>query len=255
MDKFLKGKTAVVTGASRGLGRGIAVELARLGALVAINYANNEAAARETLALVEAVGGEGFLVQSELGSLESARKLAAGVNAEFQARTGSTGIDILINNAGGGVMADIVETTPAIMEKTIGDNFTGPFYVTQVFLAQLREGARIVNMSSKAASQSLSQYIVYSMCKAGLHTFTIAMARDLGPRGITVNCIMPGLITSDSNADIRANPEMTKFMTDNIRLGRLGQPEDIAGVVKALVSPDMSFVTGQIVEVSGGMFL
>lgn len=255
MDRFLDGKTALVTGASRGLGRGIAQQLAALGALVAINYANNAKAADETLELVEHAGGRGFIVQGLLGSYESAERLAAALDIELKKRTGQTGIDILVNNAGGGQLAGIEQTTPAILEKTVADNLTGPFYVTKVLMPRLRQGGRVINMSSKGASGALPQYIVYAMCKSGIETFTIALAKELGPRGITVNCISPGLISSDSNADIRANPAMTKFMVDNTLLGRLGLPADIAGVVKALVSPDMSFVTAQIIEVSGGLFL
>jgi 3-oxoacyl-[acyl-carrier protein] reductase len=255
MDKSLEGKTALVTGASRGLGRSVALELAALGALVAINYASNAKAAHETLAMIESAGGHGFLVQGVLGSYESAGKLAATLDAELKQRTGDTGLDILVNNAGGGQLASIGTTTPAILEKTVADNLTGPFYVTKVLMPRLRQGGRVINMSSKGASSALPQYIVYAMCKSGIETFTIALAKELGPRGITVNCISPGLISSDSNADIRSNPTMTKYMLDNTLLGRLGQPADIAGVVKALVSPDMSFVTAQIIEVSGGLFL
>jgi len=255
MEKFLKGKTALVTGASRGLGRAIAQQLAELGALVAINYARNEEAARETLALIDDAGGRGFVVQEELGSYASAERLAAALDGEFTRRTGDTGLDILINNAGGGPLASIEMTTPEILEKIMADNLTGPFYVTKVLMPRLRAGGRVINMSSKGASMALPQYIVYAMCKSGIETFTVAMAKELGPRGITVNCISPGLISSDSNADIRANPTMAKFMADNTLLGRLGQPADISGVVKALVSPDMGFVTAQIIEVSGGLFL
>ena len=255
MDKFLERKTALVTGASRGLGRGIAQELAKLGAIVAINYATNAKAAQETLALIEGDGGSAFVVQGELGSYKSAEKLAATLGTELKQRTGGDGLDILVNNAGGGQLGTIETTTPSLLEKTVADNFTGPFYVTKVLMPRLRQGGRVINMSSKGASSALPQYIVYAMCKSGIETFTVALAKELGPRGITVNCISPGLITSDSNADIRANPTLTKYMVDNTLLGRLGLPADIAGVVKALVSPDMSFVTAQIIEVSGGLFL
>jgi 3-oxoacyl-[acyl-carrier protein] reductase len=247
------GKTALVTGASRGLGRQVAVDLAELGALVAINYASNAAAAAETLAMVEAAGGQGFVVQGLLGSFESAEQLAATLDREFTARTGSNGIDILINNAGGGVLANLEQTTPEILEKTVADNFTGPFYVTKVLLPRLRDGGRIVNLSSQAASMALSEFIVYSMCKAAINTFTRAVARDLRPRNITVNGIMPGMIATDSNADIRANTEMVAYFTSQTLAGRIGQPSDISGTVKALVSPGMSFVTGQVFEVSGGL--
>jgi 3-oxoacyl-[acyl-carrier protein] reductase len=255
MEQFLEGKTALVTGASRGLGRAIAQQLAALGALVAINFARNEKAAYETLALIEGAGGRAFIIQGELGSYAAAEALAATLDTELTQRTGDNGLDILINNAGGGSLATIEMSGPEVLEKVVADNLTAPFYVTKVLMPKLRPNGRVINMSSKAASSAMPQYIVYAMCKSAVETFTVAMAKELGPRGITVNCISPGLISSDSNADIRANPVMTKYMEDNTLLGRLGQPTDISGVVKALVSPDMSFVTAQIVEVSGGLFL
>jgi 3-oxoacyl-[acyl-carrier protein] reductase len=255
MNKFLDGKTALATGGSRGLGRAIAEQLAALGALVAINYARNDAAARETLASIEGAGGRGFLLQKKLGSHAAAEQLAAALDVELRRHTGDSGLDVLINNAGGGSLAPMAQTTPAILERVVADNFTAPFYLTQALLPRLRQGGRVINMSSKGASSALPQYMVYAMCKSGIETFTVALAKELGPRGITVNSISPGLIASDSNADLRADAAMTRYLEDRTLLGRLGQPEDIAGVVKALVSPDMSFVTAQVSEVSGGLFL
>jgi NAD(P)-dependent dehydrogenase (short-subunit alcohol dehydrogenase family) len=146
-------------------------------------------------------------------------------------------------------------TTPAILEKIVADNFTGPFYVTKVLMPRLRQGARVINMSSKGASSALPNWIVYAMCKSGIETFTVAMAKELGSRGITVNCISPGIVTSDANADIRSDPIMLKYIVDSTLLGRLGQPTDISGVVEALVSSNMGYVTAQVIEVSGGLFL
>jgi NAD(P)-dependent dehydrogenase (short-subunit alcohol dehydrogenase family) len=255
MNKPLEGKTAVVTGASRGLGRKIALDLADRGALVAINYASNEHAARETLALIEANGGKAFLAQSMLGSFEAAEALAEKVRSEFKARTGSEGVDILINNAGGGPVADVDATTPDIFEKVLGDNMRGPFYVTKLFKPHLRDGGRVIFMSSVGARKALPQFVVYAMAKSGIETFTVVMAKELGARGITVNCIMPGLIASDSNIDIRADPVQTKYFADSAVLGRIGEPSDISGVVLSLISPQMSYVTAQVIEVSGGLFI
>ncbi len=250
----LQGKTALVTGASRGLGRAIAQDLAARGALVAINYANNRQAALETLNAITANGGDGFLIQGVLGSYDSAVKLAAELDGELVKRTGDGGLDILINNAGGGVLATIDDTTPDIFEKTVADNLSGPFYVTKVLKPRLQQGGRVVFMSSVGARQALPQYAAYAVCKAGINTFTVIMAKELGSLGVTVNCIMPGLISTDSNADLRTDPEMVAFMEKNTLLGRLGQPSDLSGAVMALVSPEMGFVTGQVIEVSGGLF-
>lgn len=253
MTKSLQGKTALVTGASRGLGRAIAQDLAALGALVAINYANNEKAAHETLASIEAKGGQGFLLQGTLGSYESAVQLAADLDAELTKRTGETGLDVLVNNAGGGVLATVDDTTPEIFEKTVADNLSGPFYVSKLLKSRMRRGGRVIFMSSVGARQALPQYAIYAVCKAGINTLTVVMAKEFGPAGVTVNCIMPGLIATDSNSDLRADPATVAFMEKNTLLGRIGQPSDLSGAVLALVSPEMGFVTGQIIEVSGGL--
>ena len=255
MSKALEGKTALVTGASRGLGRAMAQDLANLGAVVALNYASNDAAARETLASIEARGGRAFLIKTALGSFEAAQDVAAALAKELGKRTGGTGLDILINNAGGGPIADIDATTPDIFEKILSDNLRGPFYLTKVLKPSLRQGGRVIFLSSVGARKALPQYVVYALCKSAVETFTVVMAKELGPRGITVNCIMPGLIASDANADIRANPESKKFFEENILLGRIGEPSDLSGVAMALVSPQMGFVTGQVIEVSGGLFI
>ena len=254
MDGFLHGKTALVTGASRGLGRAIAQDLAAQGAIVAINYATNDAAAQETLASIEAKGGEAFLLKANLGSHDAAEELTAALDAELTQRVGDTGLDILVNNAGGGPVADIDGTTPEIFERVLSDNLRGPFYVTKLLKPRLRDGGRVVFMSSVGARKALPQYVVYAICKSGIETFTVVMAKELGSRSVTVNCIMPGLISTDSNADIRADPVTRKYFEDNTLLGRLGEPSDLSGVVLALVSPQMGFVTGQIIEVSGGLF-
>ena len=255
IDKFLEGKTALVTGASRGLGRAIAERLAELGALVALNYASNDDAARETLAAIEAAGGKAFLVKGAQGSYEAAEKLLAAMDAGLTERTGSAGLDILINNAGGGPKADIEATTPEIFEKIFSDNLRGPFYVTKLLKPRMRSGGSIIYMSSLGARTALTDYVAYAMSKSAIETFTVVMAKEFGPENITVNCISPGLIASDSNADIRANDDVRTYLEQTTPLRRLGVPADSAGVVESLVSEKMSYVTGQIIEVSGGMSL
>lgn len=254
-DRFLEGKTALVTGGSRGLGRAIAEDLARLGALVAINYANNDSAANETLQAIESSGGKAFAIKSAQGSFEAAEQLAAELDRELKQRTGDTGLDILINNAGGGPVANIDATTPEIFEKILGDNLRGPFYVTRLMKPRLREGGRVIFMSSLGARNALPDYVVYAISKSAIETFTVVMAKELGSKNITVNCLSPGLIASDANADLRANDEMRAYFESTTALGRLGVPSDLSGVVVSLVSPKMGYVTGQLIEVSGGMSL
>lgn len=255
MNNTLEGKTALVTGASRGLGKATAEALAALGALVAINYANNDEAAQATLRTITDKGGKAFLVKKALGHFRAATELAEALDKELMERTGSTGLDILINNAGGGPVANLDATTPELYDKILGDNLGGPFFVTKALKPRLREGGRAIFVSSLGAKNALPEYVVYSISKSAIETFTVVMAKELGPRGITVNCIMPGLIASDANADLRADANLKKYLEDNTVLRRLGEPEDFAGVVLSLISPQMAYVTGQVIEVSGGLFL
>lgn len=255
MDRFLEGKTALITGASRGLGRAVAEEYAALGALVAINYASNDAAAQDTLQAIESKGGKAFLIKSAQGSYEAAEELAAALGAGLQERTGSTALDILVNNAGGGPVHDIDATTPEIFEKVLGDNLRGPFFVTKLLKPQMREGGSVIFLSSLGARNALPQYVVYALSKRAIETFTVIMAKELGPKNITVNCISPGIIASDANADIRADEGLADSFAQITALKRLGVPSDLSGVAVALVSPQMHYVTGQIIEVSGGMSL
>lgn len=255
MGKMLEGKTALVTGASRGLGRATAELLAEHGALVAINYASNDRAAQEALQAIEAKGGKGFLIKNAQGTSEAAEALAADLDAELLERTGSTGLDILINNAGGGPVANMDATTPELFEKILGDNLRGPFFVTKLLKSRLRQGGRVIFVSSLGARNALPDYVVYAISKSAIETLTVVMAKELGPRDITVNCIMPGLIASDANADLRADANTKAYLEQNTALRRLGEPSDFSGVALSLTSPQMGYVTGQVIEVSGGMSL
>lgn len=255
MSKPLEGKTALVTGASRGLGRATAEALAAQGALVAINYASNDAAARETLSAIKSKGGDAFLIKSAQGSFEAAEEMAAALDAELNQRTGSAALDILINNAGGGPVHSIDTTTPEIFEKVLGDNFRGAFYATKLLKPRLRDGGRVIFVSSLGARNALPDYVIYACAKSAVETLTVVMAKELGPRGITVNCIMPGMIASDANADLRANDQIRQHLIATTPMRRLGEPEDFSGVVLALVSSQMGYVTGQVIVVSGGMSL
>jgi 3-oxoacyl-[acyl-carrier protein] reductase len=257
MTKILQGKTALVTGGSRGLGRAIARHLAASGALVAINYASNEAAARESLAAVEVVGGKGFILQKRLGTLQAAQELAASLEAELIKRTGDPGLDILINNAGGGIYGDfsIGATTLEDYETIASDNMGNPFWTTKAVMPRLRQGGSVVFLSSGAARNALPQFAVYSMCKSAVNTLTVIVAKELGPRQISVNCIMPGLIHTDVNDAEMKKPATKAYFEKNTLMGRIGEPDDLASVVHDLCTPSWAYVTGQIIEVSGGLFL
>lgn len=255
MERFLEGKTALVTGASRGLGRAIAETYASLGATVALNYASSDDAAQEVLEAIEAKGGKAFLIKCPLGSFEAAEALVGELDAGLRKAVGDSGLDILVNNAGGGPVADIDATTPELFEEIMALNMRAPFFVTKLLKPQLRDGGRVINVGSLGARTAVPDYAVYAMSKRALETFTVVLAKDLGPRGITANCINPGLIESDANVHVRSNEGIVDYLLNSTPLRRFGVPEDFAGVAACLASPQMSYVTGQVIEVSGGMSL
>ena len=255
MGRTLAGKTALVTGGSRGLGQAIAEKLAAEGALVAVNYAGNQAAADATVARIVAAGGSAFAVQAKLGGAAEARKLAAAVCREFMARNGSEGLDILVNNIGGGDYAAMLDVTEEFYDQVMANNLRGAFFLTQALHGQLREFGRVINLSSVGARLTDPGIIVYTMAKAAVDAFTRVMAAELGPRGITVNAVAPGFTSGETNDYIAQDPVAAKSVTDVTALRRFGQPEEIADAVYALASPLGRWVTAQSIEASGGFKL
>lgn len=255
MERNLAGKTALVTGGSRGLGQAIAEKLAAEGALVAVNYAENRGAAEATVARITAAGGQAFAAQAKLGGEAAAQQLATAIAAEFTARTGSPGLDILVNNIGGGDYAPMLEVTEAFYDQTMANNLRGAFFLTKALHGQLRDNGRVINLSSVGARLTDPGIIVYTMAKAALDAFTRVMAAELGPRGITVNAVAPGFTAGETNDYIVQDPVAAKGVTDVTALRRFGQPEEIADVVYALASPLGRWVTAQSIEASGGFKL
>lgn len=253
--KDLAGKTALVTGGSRGLGKTMAERLAAAGALVAINYAGNREAAAATVAAIEDSGGQAFAVQAQLGSEIEAEKLAAAVDKELIQRTGSKGLDILVNNIGGGDYATITDVTEAIYDQVMSNNVRGAFFVTKALHSRLNNFGRVINISSTGSRLTDPGIIVYTMAKAAIDAFTRVMAAELGPRGITVNAVSPGFTAGDTNDHVLEDPVASKQIINATALRRFGQPEEIADVVYTLASPLGRWVTAQIIEASGGFKL
>jgi NAD(P)-dependent dehydrogenase (short-subunit alcohol dehydrogenase family) len=254
-DKDLAGKTALVTGASRGLGRAIAERLASAGALVAVNYTSNRAAADETVASVVAAGGEAFPVQATLGGLAEAEKLAAALDDELIRRTESNGLDILVNNIGGGGYATILDVDEATYDHMMRNNARGAFFLVQALYHRLNDNGRVINISSTGARLTDPGIITYTMAKAAIDAFTRVLAAELGPRGITVNAVSPGFTAGETNEAILEDPAGARQISDGTALRRIGQPEEIADAVYALASPLGRWVTAQIVDASGGFRL
>jgi 3-oxoacyl-[acyl-carrier protein] reductase len=250
----LDGKVALVTGASRGIGRAIAVRLAGAGARVAVHYGGSRSEAETTLARVEDAGGTGFLVQADLGAAGAGAALAAAFLAGAEQAGLGRDLDILVNNAGIGRRATIEDVTEAEFDGIIAVNLKAPFFLIQALLPHLREGGRIVNISSMGTRAPYPVMPVYAPSKAGLEALTKLLAVHLGPRGITVNAVMPGATATDMNAGAR-DPEQSKVIAATVALGRVGQPDDIARVVAFLASGDGGWVTGQVLDASGGQRL
>ena len=246
---LLDGKTALVTGASRGIGRAIALCLAAEGARVAINYAGNVKAAEEVKASVEAAGGTAILCQADIADSAAVEAMIADVVKEFGT------IDILVNNAGITRDTLLMRMKDEDFAKVLDTNLKGVFYCTKAVskLMMKKRAGRIVNMASVIGLVGNAGQANYAAAKAGVIGFSKSAAKELASRGITVNVVAPGFIGTDMTADL---PETVKEKAlADIPLGKMGEPEDVANAVLFLASDQASYITGQVVNVDGGMVM
>ncbi|MER7538705.1 SDR family oxidoreductase [Streptomyces sp. NPDC097704] len=248
LDGRLAGKTALVTGGSRGIGRGIAERLGREGARVAVHYGTNEAAAKDTVATIEAAGGSAFAVGQELGVPGDAAALWRAFDAH------ADGLDILVNNAGIGASQPFATIGDEEYDRIFAVNTKAPFFLAQLGAERLRDGGRIINVStglSRAAA--MPDLMAYAMSKGALDVFTRYLSKVLGPRGITVNAVAPGIVDTDINAGwLRGNEEAWAGAAAMSTLGAVGTPPEIADVVAFLASDDARWVTGDWIDATGG---
>ncbi|MFI6475663.1 SDR family NAD(P)-dependent oxidoreductase [Streptomyces sp. NPDC050516] len=250
----LDGRTALVTGGSRGIGRAVALRLATDGALVAVHYGDNDAAAAETVARIAEAGGRAFTVRARFGERGAVDRLFEGLTAGL-ADHGADGLDILVNNAGIHSTSSIGKLTEEEFERLLAINVSTPIFVVQRALPLLRDGGRIVNMGSAATRIANPLQIGYTVSKAALAALGPSLANELGRRGITVNTVEPGVVLTDLIAHYAAVPEAVAGLEAITALGRIGQPEDVADVVGFLAGPQGRWVTGQTIDVSGGTYL
>jgi 3-oxoacyl-[acyl-carrier protein] reductase len=251
--RTLEGKVTLVTGGSRGIGRAIAQRLGRDGAVVAVAYARDEAAANEVVERIGKDGGRAFAVRAELGRHGDAVALWAAFDAQVDNHAPGGGVDIIVNNAAIGRSADLASLTEDGFDQVFAVNVRAPFFIVQEGLKRLRDGGRIVNISSGAARLAMPEAIAYGATKGALDTFTLNLAKQLGPRGITVNSVAPGIVDTDVNAGwLRGNAVAEAHAASLAALGRVGQPEDIADIVTFLASHDARWVTGRVVDATGG---
>jgi 3-oxoacyl-[acyl-carrier protein] reductase len=238
----LKGKVAIVTGASRGIGRAIAKRLARDGASVVINYAHSADKAKEVISAIEAEGGKALALQADLNQVAALRHLFQETIAQFGQ------LDILVNNAGTFLMKPLVETTEEEFDRVFALNTRGTFLALQEAALYITDGGRIVNISSLVTANLMPNFSIYAASKAAVEQLTIGLAKELGERGITVNAVSPGATETEmmpSEAREQAEQESP--------LGRVGQPSDIADVVAFVVSEEGRWLTGQNLRATGGL--
>lgn len=243
----LTGKCALITGASRGIGRAIAVALAKAGADVAINYAGNEEAAKQTEDICAAYGVSTLVVRADVANAEECKTMVEQVKERFGK------IDILVNNAGITKDKLMIGMSEADFMDVINTNLKGSFLCMQMVskLMLKQRSGRIINLSSVVGLHGNAGQVNYAASKAGVIGMTKSAAKELASRGITVNAVAPGMIETDMTAVI---PEKAKdAMMASIPAGRAGKPEEIANVVAFLASEEAAYITGQVISVDGGM--
>ncbi|NUR58481.1 MAG: SDR family oxidoreductase [Catenulispora sp.] len=245
----LHGKYALVTGGSRGIGRSIAQRLAADGATVVLTYARDHAAADKVTARIAGAGGRALSLHAAFGTRGDAARLWAA----YDTATGQAGVDIVVNNAGIGRSPDINTLTEDDFDAVFAVNVRAPFFIAQGALSRIRDQGRVINISSGAAQLAMPELIAYGATKAALDNLTLNLAKALGPRGITVNSVAPGIVDTDVNAAwLRGNKEAEAYAASLAALGRVGEPDDIAAIVAFLASDDGRWVTGRVVDATGG---
>ncbi|MFE9888499.1 SDR family NAD(P)-dependent oxidoreductase [Streptomyces scopuliridis] len=250
----LSGKTALVTGSSRGIGRAMALGLAREGALVAVHYGHDEQAAKETVALIEKDGGQAFPVGAQLGTPGAIDQLFAGLEAGLREHTGHTVLDILVNNAAATTTGGTPEEIPAEqLDQIFEVNAKAPFLIVQRALDLIPDGGRIVNISSAVTRKAIPTQVVYAMSKGAIDQLTLHFARHLADRRITVNSVLPG--ATDNGSAVFQIPEVRESMSQISAFKRLGEPEEVADVVVFLATEQARWITGASLDATGGSLL
>ncbi len=222
--------------------------------LVCVNFRSDADSARSIVEQIKSSGGDAFALQADVGVTEEIQKLFEQLDAELTKKRGDRGFDILVNNAGIGGGGPFATSTEADFDKVFATNVKGVFFTTQHALPRIKDGGRIINVSSNLSKHPMAMMLAYCMTKAAINNFTEGLAAEVGKRGITVNTLAPGLTETDLTAQLRGSP-FERAVAESTALGRVGLAQDIASAAALLASPDSGWITGQYVEASGGLGL
>lgn len=244
MEKLL-GKTALITGASRGIGRAIAIEFAKEGANIVINYSKDELGAEETLKILKGIGVVAYKIKEDVSSFEGAEKIIDFTLKSFGK------IDILVNNAAKSTIGLFMDSSKEEIENILNTNLLGPLYLSKMAIPHMiNKNGVILNISSMWGEVGASCEVLYSTSKGAINLFTKALAKEMAPSNIRVNAIAPGVIDTSMNSFL--SKEDRKDLEEEIPFGRFGSPEEIGKIAVFLCSKDSSYITGQIIRADGG---
>lgn len=254
--KMKTNKIALITGGNRGLGRNMAISLAKKGIDVVLTYNSNKQEADKAVAEIQSLGQKATAFQLDAGNIKSFDNFFKQLTEHLKEQTGSTNFDFLINNAGTALHASFAETTEEQFDTVLNIHYKGVFFLTQKALPFINDGGRIINISSGLARFSFPGSSAYASMKGAIEVLTRYLAKELGSRGIAANVVSPGAIATDfGGGRVRDNEDLNAQIAGITALGRVGLPDDIGGVVAFLCTEDARWINGQRIEVSGGMNL
>ncbi|PWF24909.1 SDR family NAD(P)-dependent oxidoreductase [Corticimicrobacter populi] len=244
---------SLITGASRGLGRNTALAIARKGGDVIVTYQSRQAEAEAVVAEIEQLGRKGVALQLDVGNVSSFPAFVEQLKIAMRRTWQHEHIDHLVNNAGHGEVATVAEMSEGAFDRLVNVHFKGVFFLTQALLPLLKDGGRIVNLSSGLTRVSAEGWAAYAAVKGAVEVLTVYMAKEFGPRKISVNSVAPGAIETDFlGGAVRDTPEFNTFFASMTALGRVGVADDIGPMIASLLSADNRWVNAQRIEVSGG---
>ena len=249
-------KIALITGASRGLGRNMALHLARRGVHIIGTYRSGAAEAEALRQEIEALGGKASMLPLDITDTASYQAFSSAVTDTLKTDFGRERFDFLVNNAGNGLFSNFVDATEEQFASLVATHLRGPIFLTQKLLPLMEDGGRILNVSSGFVRFTMPGYSVYAAVKAAVEVLTRYLAVELGSRRIRVNAIAPGAIATDfGGGAVRDNKDVNAYVAQGIALGRVGQPDDVGGAVAAILSDDMGWANGTTFDISGGQLL